>query len=195
MHTVLFYCVDITPSVICQYMLSIYPYGSGLHLRHWGNRLTTPVSVQIAPEDMVKTALFQTTTECTRARTWWRYQMETFSALLAICAGNSPVPVNSPHNGQWRGALMFTLICARINGWVNNREAGDLRRHRCHYDVIVMKRMHNHFHYAVQDLLLIIAEGLIGYHTKKKKKNGVDERLFICTIWASLCERLIHLLT
>ena len=47
-------------------------------------------------------------------------------------------PVNSPHKGQWRGALMFTLICARINGWVNCREVGDLRRHRAHYDVIVM---------------------------------------------------------
>ena len=45
-------------------------------------------------------------------------------------------PVNSPHKGQWRGALMFTLICARINGWVYNREAGDLRRYRPHYDVI-----------------------------------------------------------
>ena len=64
--------------------------------------------------------------------------METFSALLALCAGNSPVPVNSPHKGQWRGALMFTLICARINDWVNNREAGDLRRHLDHYDVSVM---------------------------------------------------------
>ena len=40
---------------------------------------------------------------------------------------------------QWRGALMFSLICSRINGWVNNREAGDLRRHHAHYDVIVMK--------------------------------------------------------
>ena len=47
-------------------------------------------------------------------------------------------PVNSLHKGQWRGALMFTLICARINGWVNNCEAGDLWRHRTHYDVIVM---------------------------------------------------------
>ena len=36
---------------------------------------------------------------------WWRHQMETFSALLAICAGNSPV------TGQWRGASMFSLIC------------------------------------------------------------------------------------
>ena len=47
-------------------------------------------------------------------------------------------PVNSPHKGQWRGALMFSLICVWINGWVNNREAGDLRRYRAHYDFIVM---------------------------------------------------------
>ena len=47
-------------------------------------------------------------------------------------------PVNSPQKGQWRGALMFTFICARINGWVHTREAGDLRRYRPHYDVIVM---------------------------------------------------------
>ena len=51
-------------------------------------------------------------------------------------------PVNSPHKGQWRGALMFTLICARINDWVNNREAGDLRSHRAHYEVIVMFPIH-----------------------------------------------------
>ena len=47
-------------------------------------------------------------------------------------------PVNSPDKGQWRGALMFSFICVWINGWVNNREAGDLRRYRAHYDVIVM---------------------------------------------------------
>ena len=47
-------------------------------------------------------------------------------------------PVNSPHKGQWRGALMLSFTCVWINGWVNNREAGDLRRHRAHYDVIVM---------------------------------------------------------
>ena len=44
-----------------------------------------------------------------------------------------------PHKGQWHGALMFSLICAWINGWVNNREAGDLIRHHSHYDVTVMK--------------------------------------------------------
>ena len=51
-------------------------------------------------------------------------------------------PVNSPHKGQWSGALMFSLICVWINGWVNNREAGNLRRYRAHYDVIVMFLKH-----------------------------------------------------
>ena len=63
--------------------------------------------------------------------TWWHHQMETFSALHRS-------PVNSSHRGQWRGALILSLICVRKNGWVNNGEAGDLRRHRAHYDVIIM---------------------------------------------------------
>ena len=54
------------------------------------------------------------------------------------------------HKGQWRGALMLSLICTWINGWVNNGEAGDLRRHRAHYDVIVMDlnshNVLNHFY-------------------------------------------------
>ena len=47
-------------------------------------------------------------------------------------------PLNSPQKGQWRRALMFSLICVWINGWVNNREAVDFRRYRTHYDIIVM---------------------------------------------------------
>ena len=47
-------------------------------------------------------------------------------------------PVNSPRKGHWRGALMFSSICSWINGWENNGDAGDLRRQRAHYDVIVM---------------------------------------------------------
>ena len=84
---------------------------------------------------------------------WWCHQMETFSALLAICAGIHRSPVNSPRKGQWRGALMFSLICVWINGWVNNREAGDLRRYRSHYDVIVMWLQENQF---ILQLLLLI---------------------------------------
>ena len=59
---------------------------------------------------------------------WWRHQMKTFCTLLAICAGIHRPPVNSPHQGQWRTALMFSLIYVWLNSWVNNREAGDLRR-------------------------------------------------------------------
>ena len=47
-------------------------------------------------------------------------------------------PVNSPHKSQWRGALVFSLICAWMNGWVNKREVGDLRRHRAYHDVTVI---------------------------------------------------------
>ena len=64
--------------------------------------------------------------------------METFSVLLPFVRGIHRSPVNSPHKGQWRRALLFSLICAWINGWVNNREAGDLRHHCAHYDVTVM---------------------------------------------------------
>ena len=63
-------------------------------------------------------------------------------------------PVNSPHKGQWRGALMFSLICAWINGWVNNRETGNLRRHRAHYDVIVMMQMKEYHGHWQQKLLV-----------------------------------------
>ena len=47
-------------------------------------------------------------------------------------------PVNSLHKGQWCGALMFLLIWAWINSWVNNGEAGGLRHHCAHYNVTVM---------------------------------------------------------
>ena len=76
---------------------------------------------------------------------WWRHQMETCSASLAFVRGIHRwlqgihrSPLNSPHTDQWRVALTFSLICAWTNGWVNNQDAGDLRRHRVHYDVTAM---------------------------------------------------------
>ena len=63
--------------------------------------------------------------------------METFSGYWPFVQGIHRFPVNSPHKGQWCRALMFSFICTWINGWVNNSEAGDLRCHSAHYDVIV----------------------------------------------------------
>ena len=64
--------------------------------------------------------------------------METFSVLLAICAGNSPVPGEFPAQRPVTHSLDVFFDLRPNNGWVNNGEAGDLRHHRAHYDVIVM---------------------------------------------------------
>ena len=68
---------------------------------------------------------------------WWRHQMETFPRCWPFVRGIHRSPVNSPHKGQWHGALLFSLICAWINGWVNNRKTSDLGHHRTHYDATV----------------------------------------------------------
>ena len=67
-------------------------------------------------------------------------QWKHFLGYWPFVRGIHRSPVISPHKDQWRGALMFSLIW--INGWVNNREAGDLRRDRAHYNVTVMFMWH-----------------------------------------------------
>ena len=132
---------------------------------------------------------------------WWRHQMETFSALLAICAGIHGSPVNSPHTGQWREALMFSLICVWINDWVNNREAGDLRRYRAHYDVPVMahltkdtfeKMLGNRF----RGLALGYRQHGVNFHSKNNETlpcasslniMGVCQRCLLHTLQHPLC--------
>ena len=64
--------------------------------------------------------------------------METFSALLVLCARNSPVTSEYPSQRPVTRSLRFSLICAWTNAWVNNRDAGDWRHHRAHYDVTVI---------------------------------------------------------
>ena len=61
-----------------------------------------------------------------------------FRVTGPLCGGFTGHRWILSHKGQWRGTLMFSLIFAWINTCVNNREASDLRRHRVHYDVIVM---------------------------------------------------------
>ena len=73
----------------------------------------------------------------------WHHDNSLVTALQMYIGWFAPVhldtlPVNSPHKGQWRGAFMFSLICAWISGWTNSSDAGDLRSHRAYYDVIVM---------------------------------------------------------
>ena len=114
---------------------------------------------------------------------WWRHQMETFSALLGFVRGIHRSPVNSLHKGQWRGALMFSLICVWINVWVNNGVAGDLTRYRPHYDVIVMQTQylactymyrisysnHKNQEYFLENILRCVVENVIGDTSKSSE--------------------------
>ena len=75
---------------------------------------------------------------CTDFNTWRRHQMETFSALLALSVGNSPVTGEFPSQRPVTPSFYFSLICAWTNSWVNSQDAGDLRRYCPHSDVSVM---------------------------------------------------------
>ena len=67
---------------------------------------------------------------------WWRNQMEKFSALIAgKFTGDRWFPPTKASDAElW----CFLLSAPCINGWVNNGDACDLRRRRAHYDVTVM---------------------------------------------------------
>ena len=74
-----------------------------------------------------------------RHGTWWRHQVETFSALLVLCVGNSPVTGEFPSQRPVTRNCDVYLICACTNSCANNGDADDLRCHPAHYDVTVMK--------------------------------------------------------
>ena len=103
----------------------------------------------------------------------WKY----FQRYRPFVRGIHRWPVNSPHKGQWRGALMFSLICAWRNGWVNNHESGNLRHHLAHYDVIVML------------VLLWCALVLVDFtHTLEKHDDVIKWKHFLPYWPLALCE-------
>ena len=91
------------------------------------------------------------------AYSWWRHQRKHFLRYWTFVRVIYRSSVRSPHNGQWRGALVYSLICAWTNGWVNSRDAGDLWRHRAYYDVTVMM---NQYEY-IACVLLLILDGML----------------------------------
>ena len=83
-------------------------------------------------------------------------------------------PVNSPHKGQWRGALMFSLIYVCIDGWANNREDGDLRRYHTHYYVTVMTKM-------ISGLSRTVPSSWAGMTRKRVNKlRYISDNCFLC---------------
>ena len=93
-------------------------------------------------------------------------------------------PVNSPHKGQWRGALMFSLICVWINDWVNNRQAGDLRRYRAHYDVTLMRTHHgDDREYVVKWMMINSIYHSHRINNVREMKDGRQPLGFFITTW------------
>ena len=127
---------------------------------------------------------------------WWRHQMETFPALLALCAGNSPVPVNSPHKRPvtWSFDVFFDLcLNKRLSkqpwGWWFETLAWSLWRHRN----VVTKRLRRSCWAAVISTKIV----QINYSCQSKKwylayhhykANGADGThvLYISFVWVCL---------
>ena len=98
-------------------------------------------SINIPPVFKIRSWDYHTSSMCFIGvwyMSWWRQQMEKFLRYWHFVRGIHRSSVNSPHKDQWRGALMFSLIYAWTNSRANNGDTCDLRRHRTHYDVIVM---------------------------------------------------------
>ena len=85
------------------------------------------------------------------SETWWPHQMETFFVLRALCAVNSPVTGEFPSQRPVTGSCdVFFDLCLN-SSWVNNRDIGDLRHHRTHYDVIVMVLIKNTIIFSLEN--------------------------------------------
>ena len=97
----------------------IHPYHQTLIRWHQNNCMLVSVLVRLAyvHDDVIKWNIFRIT-----------------GHLCEEFTGHRRFPCTKTSEAE----LWCFFICAWTYGWVNNREAGDLRRHRAHYDVIVM---------------------------------------------------------
>ena len=87
------------------------------------------------------------------------------SRYLPFVRGSHRSQVNSPHKSRCREALMFSLICDWTNGWVNNRDPGDLRRYCAHYDTTVMNSL---------SLSVICSAHILFWPTRKCSKTMIS---------------------
>ena len=104
----------------------------------------------------------------------WRHFPHYWSFVLGIHRSL----VNSPHKGQWHGAVIFSLICTWINSWVNNCEAGVLRCHHTLFDVTVMI-LPQSWHILAEVSWLITQHKQHCSQTNKAKQQQQQKQLYI----------------
>ena len=104
-----------------------------------------------------------------------RHQMETFSVLPALYAGNSSVSGGFPSQRPVTRSFDFFLDCPWTNGWVNNGDVGALRLHRAYYDVTVMCSLKFHFYISLVLVILLTSRTLSLWvnHMHRYSKLGV----------------------
>ena len=95
---------------------------------------------------------------------WWRQQMETFSALLAICAGNSPVPGESPAQRPvtrnfdvFFDLRLIKQLSKQSRGWSFETLSHPLWRHR--------NGMSHELHVLQQSLGQWLQQSSLAFHT------------------------------
>ena len=108
---------------------------------------------------------------------WWRHQVEAFSALLVLCEGNPPVTGGFPSQRPVRRSFGGFFIRTWTNDWANNRDAVDLRRHRADYDVTLITWSSRKSHWLTT--VRALARGVIqpaAYHTTPHQHDSVQTK-------------------
>ena len=121
-----------------------------LHIRHWSHR-----KLPMCQRRPLHTCTFWPT-NCSHTQQKHGH----WNDVMMTSPNRNSFRVTGNLCGESTGALMLSLICAWINGWVNTGEAGDLRRHRAHYDVTDVRQIKPHLctypegqHWARNDFL------------------------------------------
>ena len=113
---------------------------------------------------------------------WWHViKWKYFPRYWAFVRGIHLSPVNSPHKGQWRGALIVSLICVWTNDWIHNRYAGDLRHHRTYYRVTGM--------WLWAFILWATRHLIVRLHEVSKPRIWMSKKnIIVVTFWHAACQ-------
>ena len=137
-YCALFCChhvIDMSKFIIC----FVYSYPSWLFHWRWDDNIVAPMPVKIYTRHVVakRRSSSQSRTqrsECVHS-SWdilssWRHQMETFLALLSLCAGNPAVTGGFP--SQRDSNADVCLLSVWTNCWTNTRLTGNSMLHEGH---------------------------------------------------------------
>ena len=118
-------CITIYPTSV--YLIHIkWPwenYISGVAVHSWPVMFVFTIFTTVCGGDLC--CVYRRDGNLASDSPWWHHQMKRLPRYWPFVRGIHRPSVNSPHKGQWRRALMFSLMCIWTNGWINNWDASD----------------------------------------------------------------------